>query len=300
MADVTISQLTTGTPNNTASIPFSQDGTTYKVSPSSILEGAGPVFISGPGPGTASRQYITDLNPGLEIQNRRSGDWPGTSFLNAATASNLMVGNTETGTKLMFGQYSTFYSWIQNRNAYSNSDQGLMLQPEGGTVGIGLKTLPASTLHVNGTITATGLNVPGTVIQTVYGQDDTEYNFSDPGNTAPYNKTSTLSINLKYASSKVLINVSAYGIGFRNSTVPGWGLFLFPGNTETFIVNRYPYIHMNTSSVSYITGTLSIIAQHTPGILNPTYRLAIQKASAGGTAAVGQYSAYWTIQEIAV
>ena len=297
MADTTISQLPAGIPSNAAAIPFSRNDVTYQVSPSSMLERAGPVFMCGP---TGGRQYDTDARPQLEVQNSRYGSWPGTSFLNAATASNLMLGNVETGTKLMFGQYSTNFSWIQNKNLNSNANYSLMLQPEGGYVGIGLKSQPASTLHVNGTITATGLNVPGTIIQTVYGQDNTEYNFSDPGTTsAPYNKTSTLSINLKYASSKVLINVSAYGYGFRNSHVPGWGLFLFPGNTETSMVNRYPYIHMSSTSVTFITGTLSIIAQHSPGILNPTYRLAVQKASAAGTGEVGQYSAYWTIQEIA-
>lgn len=147
-------------------------------------------------------------------------------------------------------------------------------------------------------IVAAGIT-PGTILQTVYGQDGTEYNFPNPGSSAPYNRTSTLSINLKSITSKVLINVSAYGVGFRNTTIPGWGLYLFPGDTETSIVNRYPYLHMSTSSVAYITGTLSIIAQHTPGILNPIYRLAIQKASLLGTGDVGQYSAYWTIQEIA-
>jgi len=141
---------------------------------------------------------------------------------------------------------------------------------------------------------------PGTILQTIYGQDGTEYNFPDPGSSiAPYNRTSTLSINLKSITSKVLINVSAYGYGFRNTNIPGWGLFLFPGDTTTSIVNRYPYLHMSTTSDSYITGTLSIIALHTPGILNPTYRLAIQKASVAGAGEVGQYSAYWTIQEIA-
>lgn len=141
---------------------------------------------------------------------------------------------------------------------------------------------------------------PGTILQTVYGQDNTEYNFPDPGSSiAPYNRTSTLSINLKLITSKVLINVSAYGVGFRNTDIPGWGLFLFPGDTTTSIVNRYPYLHMLTSSVAYVTGTLSIIAQHTPGILNPTYRLAVQKASAARTGEVGQYSSYWTMQEIA-
>jgi hypothetical protein len=141
---------------------------------------------------------------------------------------------------------------------------------------------------------------PGTILQTVYDQDSTEYNFPDPGNnSAPYNRTSTLTINLKSITSKLIINASAYGYGFRNSNIPGWGLFLFEGSNTTSLVRRAPYLHMSSTSVNYITGTLNIIAQHTPGVMNPTYRLAIQKASVAGTGEVGQYSAYWTIMEIA-
>ncbi len=207
MPDTTINELPASIPSNAAAIPFSQGGTTYQVSPSSILQGAGPVFISGPGPGT--RSYNTDSNPALEVQNSRYGGWPGTSFLNAASASNLMIGNTETGTKLMFGQYSTAYSWIQNRNLITNGNQVLMLQPEGGTVGIGLKSLPASTLHVNGTITATALQVPGCTLQVVQSvKGDTQLIAG-----ASYVDVSGLSVSIqpRSAANKILVCASVYG-----------------------------------------------------------------------------------------
>ena len=143
-------------------------------------------------------------------------------------------------------------------------------------------------------IVAAGV-APGTIIQTVYGQDSVEYNFPNTVG-APVNKTSTLSINLKSASNKVLINVSVYGYGFKGTSIPGWGLWLLYNDSS--IVQRIPFNHMSTSSVTYITGTLSIIAQHTPNVISPTYRLGIQKASVLGTDEVGQYSAYWTLQEI--
>ena len=214
MADVTISALTPGIPSNAAAIPFSQDDTTYQVSPSSMLERAGPVFISGP---TSGRQYNTDSNPALEVQNSRFGGWPGTSFLNAASASNLMLGNVETGTKLMFGQTSTNFSWIQNRNVNSNANYALMLQPEGGTVGIGLKTQPASTLHVNGTITATGLQVPGAVVRVICAiktdiSVTTSTTFVDiPGLSA--------SIVPKFTSNKVLFTGNVFGACSNNAFV---------------------------------------------------------------------------------
>lgn len=140
---------------------------------------------------------------------------------------------------------------------------------------------------------------PGSVLQVVYGQDNNEYNFPSPGNTtAPYNYTSSLTINKKLINSKLIIDVSAYGLGYRNTTVPGWGLFLFYEGAS--IVNRYPYLHMSTSYVDFITGTLNVLAQHTPPVINPTYSLAIQKASAAGTGTIIQYSSYWTITEVAM
>ena len=137
----------------------------------------------------------------------------------------------------------------------------------------------------------------GTIIQTVYGQDNTEYLFSNPGSTsAPINKTSTLSINLKSASNKVLINVSVYGAGYAGTQYPGWGLWLLYNDNS--IVLRQPYHYIGSNYVGYAAGMLSIIAQHTPNVVSPSYRLGIQKASAAGTTDVHQYSAYWTIQEI--
>jgi len=134
-------------------------------------------------------------------------------------------------------------------------------------------------------------------LQTIYGEDDFEYYFPNPGNNAPINPTSTISINLKFSNSKVLINTAVYGAGFRGSIYPGWGLWLlYQGNN---IVKRQPYCYVSDPSVAFVAGTLSTIGQHSPGIINPTYRLAIQKASVGGTTDIYQYSAYWTIQEIA-
>jgi hypothetical protein len=45
MADVTISSLTPGTPNSSASIPYSDGGVTYQVAPSAVLTNAGNIGI---------------------------------------------------------------------------------------------------------------------------------------------------------------------------------------------------------------------------------------------------------------
>jgi hypothetical protein len=149
-------------------------------------------------------------------------------------------------------------------------------------------------------IVAAGVT-PGTMLQMQYTQDSTEYNFPDPGASVPLNLTSTFSMNLKSVTSRVHINVTAYGVGYRNSTVPGWGLHLLYGGESLLPAGKSPFIHMLTpsGSVDFISGTLNIMAQHTPGILNPTYRLAIQKPSLAGTGRVIQQMAYCTITELA-
>jgi len=147
-------------------------------------------------------------------------------------------------------------------------------------------------------IVAAGVT-PGTILQVVYLQDSTTYNFPNPGASVPLNLTSTFSINLKSITSRVHINVSAYGLGYRNTSVPGWGLHLLYGGESMLPAGKTPFIHMNSTNVNFITGTLNIMAQHTPGILNPTYRLAIQKPSLMGAGDVEQQMAYCTLMEIA-
>jgi hypothetical protein len=57
MADVTISQLTQGTPANTALLPYTQDNVTYSVAPSALLQDVGSIGI-----GTSSPKATFDIN----------------------------------------------------------------------------------------------------------------------------------------------------------------------------------------------------------------------------------------------
>lgn len=139
---------------------------------------------------------------------------------------------------------------------------------------------------------------PGTILQTVYGQDINLYEFNTPG-TAPINQTSTINITLKQSNSKLIFNTVAYVLGYRNTDVPGAGSWLLYNGASLLPPNTQPYIHAYTTSITYITGTLSIIAEHTPGIINPTYRLGVSKPSLNGTGIIQQRTAYWTVQEIA-
>ena len=290
MADTSISALTQGIPAGNNILPYSTGLNTLGVPVSAIFQNAGDVRLGGklaigavddPGPS----QYNLELRGANPLRGVM-----GLVYNNAISPNNgAMIQYTQRG----------LGDWAMGCTA--GGINGFSLYRGRGVNSDGTETMRfdgSGNVEFFGTVKS-----PGSVLQTVYGQDNTQYNFPDPGSeVAPYNRTSTLAINLKSITSKLIINTSVYGVGYRNSVIPGWGLFLFEGNninTADNLVSRSPYLHMNTSSVSYITGTLNIIAQHTPGILNPTYRLAIQKASAAGTGEVGQYSAYWTIQEIA-
>jgi len=86
MADVTISQLTQGTPNNDALLPYSQGGNTLCVAPSSLLNNAGNISIGN---------NIGNTLQYLDVTNLNSGDNAGANLRlvtrNAAGTSNIAV-----------------------------------------------------------------------------------------------------------------------------------------------------------------------------------------------------------------
>ena len=64
MADVTISALTQGTPNNAALLPYSQGGNTLCVAPSSLLNNAGNITIGNNLGNTLQYLDVTNINSG--------------------------------------------------------------------------------------------------------------------------------------------------------------------------------------------------------------------------------------------
>ena len=98
MADVTISQLTQGTPNNGALLPYSQGGTTLSVAPSALLQNVGNVGI---GTSTPNGTLAVVNNSGNGIVLQSSASSPNTSIIlitNYSNTGRVALGASSDGT----------------------------------------------------------------------------------------------------------------------------------------------------------------------------------------------------------
>jgi hypothetical protein len=188
MADTTISQLSQGIPGISSSIPFSDGGDTKQVAPGKILANAGNVGI-GIGAGTPNRKLHIFGSHGDTMQRLQSTGgsetgirgpanlllWasePGYTFTGCGVGAN--VAGNDSGFDMFRridatnGQsYIRFIPSDGTMRFYTglgDAPQGMIIDSNG-NVGIGMA--PSNKLDVNGTIKATGLQVPGTVVQVI-------------------------------------------------------------------------------------------------------------------------------------
>jgi hypothetical protein len=189
MADVSISQLTPGVPSSSSSIPFSDGGITKQVAPGNILANAGNVGIGTSNP-------VTKLTV--------NGD----SFLNYTNSSGLLIRNLSSENRIDSYNYPITEGYplalLGSTVRFQNASAETMRINSSGNVGIGTTT-PATKLDVNGTIKATGLQVPGCVIQVVQAYKKDNWGLSSLNNWVDVTGLS-VSINLKNSNSKILVS----------------------------------------------------------------------------------------------
>jgi len=232
MADVTISTLTPGTPSSTAAIPFSDGGITKKVAPELLLANAGNVGI-----GTASPTQKLDVAGVIT-----------SDYLTVRQQNSLGEG----GEIQLQGSNGNGSIQIDNLNGYCRIHTlaaGKQLQVLGGGI------------YAEGPITATKLNVPGTVLQVVFNTASTEVGH---GSTA-YNNVISNSITTKGTNSKILVTINQHvftdqdtGYGFRivrDSSViytavnaGAAGLTRVGGSMNTQIFNFVTFQYLDTGA----------------------------------------------------
>ena len=187
MADVSISQLTQGTPAGNSILPYSTGSNTLGVPVSAILQNAGNVGIG-----------IDNPVRRLEVNGA----------IKSYSAGGNLIFNSDSGYEWWTGSWNDFVSYQVTRRKISDGVGTSHLTINTlGNVGIGTIT-PSTKLDVNGTIKATGLQVPGCVLQVVQAYKTDIWNASTTGIGWEDVPGLSVSITLKSATSKVLINAS--------------------------------------------------------------------------------------------
>jgi hypothetical protein len=210
MADVSISQLTQGTPASNSIVPYSTGSNTLGVPVSAIFQNTNTYVAIG---SAISAQYKLDVYHDNFNAIRAVG--------NNTNSIGIYIDNKAPGARAYgIGSVgSTGPSKAGNLTIFDHTAQLPRFNIDSsGNVGIGVND-PLSKLHVNGIVTATGLYAPGCVIQVLQAfKSDTFTTQALIANGGEGIPGLSVTITPKSLSSKILVSFSVTCAGVENIT----------------------------------------------------------------------------------
>jgi len=280
MADTTISQLSQGTPAGNDILPYSTGSSTLGVPVSAIFQNTNTYVAIG---SSISAQYKLDVYHDNYNAIRAVG--------NSTNSIGIYIDNKAPGAR-SYGIGSVGSSGPSKAGNLTIFDHTAQLPrfniDSTGNVGIGVND-PQAKLDVSGTIKATGLQVPGCVLQVVQAY---KTDIWKPTLVSSWEDVTGLSVSitLKSATSKVLINTSVAASRGGDGNDAFVRIVRVTGSAETAVgggskpnspINNVFGQVAGQFSGAYQSYSLSTMYLDTPAGATSTYKIQFYNGAAG-------------------